>query len=200
VVTLKRRPNAVGHIDDVPDPAEVEEDVGVRRAQVDAAVGYVLEALFGHAPRRGVNVFAAVGYVDIPIDELVVARRGLDGDANRRRDHVHYRLPVEDDVGPVLSRPAGLAGADRPVVEQLPVIGHSHFVRSQVDDGYVAISYDERCRYNSRPPGSSAGVPTVEAAVDLYLVPYGPVRGGPEVKLDGAEPVPAAWHGLAHGD
>ena len=154
MVTLKRRPNAVGHIDDVPDPAEVEEDVGVRRAQVDAAVGDVLEALFGHAPGRGVNVFAAVGYVDVPIDELVVARRGLDGDADRRRDHVHHRLPVEDDVGPVLGRPAGLAGADRPVVEQLPVIGHSHFVRSQVDDGYVAISYDERRRYNSRPPGS----------------------------------------------
>jgi hypothetical protein len=200
VVTLKRRPDAVDYIDDVPDPAEVEEDLGVRRAQIDAAVGDVLEALFGDAPGRCVNVLAAVGYVDVPIDELVVARRGLDGDADRRRDHVNHRLPVEDDVRPVLGRPAGLAGADRPVVEQLPVVGHSHLVRSQVDDGYVAIADDERRRHNSRPPGPSAGLPTVEVAVDLHLVAYGPVRGGPEVKLDGAEPVPAAGHGLAHGD
>jgi hypothetical protein len=200
MVTLKRSPDAVGHFDDVADPAEVEEDIGIRRAQVDAAVRDVLEALFGDAPGCGVDIFAAVGYVDVPIDELVVARRGLDGDADRRRDHVHHRLPVEDDMSPVLGRPAGLAGADRPVIEKPPVVGHSHFVRSEVDDGYVAISYDERRRYSSRPPGPSAGVPTVKVAVDLHLVAYGPVRGGPEVKLDRAEPVPAAGNRLAHGD
>jgi hypothetical protein len=200
VVTLKRRPHAVDHIYNVADPAEVEEDLGVRRAQVDAAVGDVLEALFCDAPGCGVHVLAAVGYVDVPVDELVVARRGLDGDADRRRDHVHHRLPVEDNVCPVLGRPSRLAGADRPVVEDLAVVCDSHLVRGQVDDGYVAVTDDECRRYNSRAPGAPTGVPTIEVAIDLHLVADGPVRGRPEVKLDGTEPVPAARHGLAHGD
>ena len=101
---------------------------------------------------------------------------------------------------PVLGRPPGLAGADRPGVEQLAVVGDSHLVRSQVDDGYVAVTDDERRREGAFPPGSATGIPTVEAAVDLHLVSYGPVRGRPEVKLDGAEPVPATGDRLAHGD
>jgi hypothetical protein len=200
VVTLKRRPDAVDHIYNVADPAEVEEDLGVRRAQVDATVGDVLEALFCDAPGCGVHVLAAVGYVDVPVDELVVARRGLDGDADRRRDHVHHRLPVEDDVRPVLGRPFGRTGAYRPGVEQLPVVGDGHLVRCQVDDGYVAIADHECRRDGSRPPSPSADIPSVEVAVDLHLVAHGPVGGGPEVELDRAEPVPAAGHGLAHGD
>jgi hypothetical protein len=200
VVTLKRRPDAVDHIYDVPDPAEVEEDLGVRRAQVDASVRDIFKALFCDAPGRGVDVLAAVGNVDVPVDELVIARRGLDGDADRRRDHVHHRLPVEDDVRPVLGRPSRLAGADRPVVEELAVVGDSHLVRSQVDDGYMAVADDECRRYKSGPPGASAGLPAIEVAIDLHLVADGPVRGRPEVKLDGTEPVPAAGHGLAHCD
>jgi hypothetical protein len=84
VVALKRRPDAVDHLDHVSDPAEVEEGLGTRRGQVDAAVRHVFEALLGDAPGGGVHVFAAVRYVDVPVDELVVARRRLDGDADRR--------------------------------------------------------------------------------------------------------------------
>jgi hypothetical protein len=90
VVTLKRRPDAVDYVDHVADPAEAEESLGTSRAQVDASVGHVFEALVRDAPGGGVNVLATVGYVDVPIDELVVARRGFDGDAHGRRDHVHH--------------------------------------------------------------------------------------------------------------
>ena len=44
-----------------------------------------------------------------------------------------------------------LAGADRPGVEHLAVVGDSHFVGGQVDDGYVAVTDDERRRYSPAP-------------------------------------------------
>jgi hypothetical protein len=138
--------------------------------------------------------------MDIPVDELVIARRGLDGDADRRRDHMHDGLPVEDDVRPVLGRPFGRSGAYRPTVKKLAVVGDGHLVSGQVDDGYVAVTDYERRRYSPFAPGSAADVPAVEVAVDFDLVANGPVRGGPEVELDRTEPVPAARHWLAHGD
>src|SRR5580698_2838800 len=101
MVAHDSRPGTTKDLDDIPDPAQVEEDVGPVRAQVDAAVGHVLKALGPDAPWGGVDVLAAIGDMDIPVDLLVVGTGRTLGNADSGRVHVDFRLPVHDDMSAV---------------------------------------------------------------------------------------------------
>jgi hypothetical protein len=147
-----------------------------------------------------VHVLPAVGDVDVPVNELVVPLGGVEGYAHARRDHVDDGLPVQDDVSTVHGRPHFGAGAYRPVVEDLAVVGDRHLMGEEVHGRDVAVADDEGGGNGALPPFAPADVPAVEVARNLHLLADGPVGGGTKVQLHGAEPVPTAGHRLAHGD
>jgi hypothetical protein len=200
VVTLKRRTRPVDDLNDVAHPTEAEECLSTGRAQVDAAVRNVFEALLAYGPGGGVHVLSAVGNMDVPVHELVVTGRRVDGYPHRRGDHVDNRLTVQNDVSTVHGRPPGSSSAYRPGVNDLAVVGDDHHVGGQVDRRNVAVTDHESSRDAPFAPGPATYLPAPEVARELDLFPHRPVGRRSEVQLDGTEPVPSTRDRLAHCD
>jgi hypothetical protein len=64
----------------------------------------------------------------------------------------------------------------------------------------MAVADDKGRGDSALAPFAPANVPAVEVARDLHLLADGPKGTRAEVQFNRTEPVPAAGHGLAHGD